>query len=380
MPAGSRRMRVDPVLSDGLCKIPFDNGWSSAGQKSRTCLEVRDNLYPITKEYCSLFFFSPIAIMRENRRRLWRQNGGRQEPGVPAKERLSPFFLELYAAYGGRTEEEMAVTERDMENYVETLIASLQREFGRRLLYVGLQGSWMRGEASEGSDIDIMAVLDELSPADMDAYRRVVKSLDYADRSCGFLCGRKDLADWNRCEICHLVHTTKDCLGRLSELVPEYGKEDVVEYVRIMTGNLYHALCHSRVHGWRPGEESEETLKEGGERAEAAWEKMLKEAFKQAFFILQNKQYVESGIFAVSRAALLGLLFGMDEEVLKQAMEGRAPAAEEWAFKEREDGSGSREQAIVQEQRFALLFDWCRQTLEWAADVPSWQKTEKEWT
>lgn len=258
----------------------------------------------------------------------------------------------------------MTVTQKDMENYVDTLITALRKEFGRRLLYVGLQGSWMRGEASEDSDIDIMAVLDELSLADMDAYRRVVKSLNYADRSCGFLCGRKDLADWNRCEICHLVHTTKDCFGRLSELVPEYGKEDVVEYIRIMTGNLYHALCHSRVHGWRPEETFAGTTGENGEREEAAWEKMLREGLKQTFFILQNKQYVESGFFAVSRAELLGLLSGTDEEVLKLAMKGKASAAER--------------QAALSEQRFALLFNWCRQTLEWASGALSGQETEKE--
>ena len=237
----------------------------------------------------------------------------------------------------------MTVTQKDMENYVDTLITALRKEFGRRLLYVGLQGSWMRGEASEDSDIDIMAVLDELSPADMDAYRRVVKSLEYADRSCGFLCGRKDLLEWNRCEICHLVHTTRDCFGRLAGLVPEYTKEDVLEYIRIMTGNLYHALCHSRVHG-----------------KEAAWENMLQDACKQAFFILQNKRYVESGTFAVSKAELLELLSGTDARVLEQAMGGKSGKAGK-AF--RAEGAD-----LTPEQRFALLFDWCRQTLVWAAD------------
>ena len=149
----------------------------------------------------------------------------------------------------------MAAIQNEVLEYVKTLTEALREEFGERLLYVGLQGSCMRGEATENSDIDIMAVLDVLNPADMDAYRRVVKSLEYADRSCGFLCGRKDLLEWNRCEICHLVHTTRDCFGRLAGLVPEYTKEDVLEYIRIMTGNLYHALCHSRVHGkeaaWR---------------------------------------------------------------------------------------------------------------------------------
>lgn len=249
----------------------------------------------------------------------------------------------------------MAAIQNEVSEYVKTLTDALREEFGERLLYVGLQGSWMRGEATENSDIDIMAVLDVLNPEDMDAYRRVVKSLEYADRSCGFLCGRKDLLEWNRCEICHLVRTTKDCFGRLAGLVPEYTKEDVLEYIRIMTGNLYHALCHSRVHG-----------------KEAAWENMLQDACKQAFFILQNKRYVESGTFAVSKAELLELLSGTDARVLEQARGGKAGKAGK-AF--RAEGSD-----LTPEQRFALLFDWCRQTLVWAADRSCGRKVEKEST
>ena len=246
----------------------------------------------------------------------------------------------------------MAAIQNEVSEYVKTLTEALREEFGERLLYVGLQGSCMRGEATENSDIDIMAVLDVLNPADMDAYRRVVKSLEYADRSCGFLCGRKDLLEWNRCEICHLVHTTRDCFGRLAGLVPEYTKEDVLEYIRIMTGNLYHALCHSRVHG-----------------KEAAWENMLQDACKQAFFILQNKRYVESGTFAVSKAELLELLSGTDARVLEQAMGGKSGKA----F--RTEGPD-----LTPEQRFVLLFDWCRQTLVWAADRSCGRKVEKEST
>ena len=44
----------------------------------------------------------------------------------------------------------------DIEKYVDELIRSLQDEFGERLIYVGLQGSFRRGEADENSDIDIM--------------------------------------------------------------------------------------------------------------------------------------------------------------------------------------------------------------------------------
>lgn len=256
----------------------------------------------------------------------------------------------------------------DVKDYVTKLTAALKKEFGERLLYVGLQGSYLRKEAGDASDIDIMAVLDALEPEDMDAYRRVVKGLEHADRSCGFLCGRRELAEWNRCEICHLLHTTMDCFGRLKELVPEYTQDDVLRYIRLMTGNLYHELCHSRVHGFAPeaapGDGTPERkapakLRKEGSPERTDWERLLPGAFKQAFFILQNKQYLESGVFAIRRAELLPLLSGTDRRVLQEEglASGSAPEAQETA------GAKKR---LSAEGRFALLFDWCRETLDWA--------------
>ena len=43
-----------------------------------------------------------------------------------------------------------------VEDYLQNLIDSTKDEFGDRLLYVGLHGSYRRGEATESSDIDIM--------------------------------------------------------------------------------------------------------------------------------------------------------------------------------------------------------------------------------
>ena len=54
----------------------------------------------------------------------------------------------------------------DIERYLFTLIERLTVCFGSRLLYIGLQGSYLRGEATEESDIDIMAVIDGLSVSD----------------------------------------------------------------------------------------------------------------------------------------------------------------------------------------------------------------------
>ena len=51
----------------------------------------------------------------------------------------------------------------DIEFYLTSAVDGLKSCFGERLLYVGLQGSYLRGEATEESDIDLMVVIDRLS-------------------------------------------------------------------------------------------------------------------------------------------------------------------------------------------------------------------------
>ena len=87
------------------------------------------------------------------------------------------------------------------DSYISSLIVLLKEAFQDRLLYVGLQGSYLRGEARETSDIDLMVVIDGLTPSDLDAYRGIIGSLPHPELSCGFLCGKADLACWNPLEI-----------------------------------------------------------------------------------------------------------------------------------------------------------------------------------
>ncbi len=216
----------------------------------------------------------------------------------------------------------------NIENYISNLTDLLQVQFGPRLLYVGLQGSYLRGEATEDSDIDIMTVIDGLDVPDLDAYRAVIGSMEHADRSCGFICGRTDLANWNPLEIFHLLHSTKDYYGELSALVPAYTEQDIRNFIKLSLNNLYHEICHRRIHG-----KAENT-------AEA-----LPAIYKGVFFILQDLYYLTHGKFVGTKAELLQLTKGADHAVLERSM---APAEE------------IRENFC---EDFALLFAWCRDTL-----------------
>ena len=78
----------------------------------------------------------------------------------------------------------------DLDKYLADLILNCRSAFGERLLYMGLQGSWLRGEAHENSDIDIMVILDRFSARDMDTYRGILREIGFYERSCGFICGK----------------------------------------------------------------------------------------------------------------------------------------------------------------------------------------------
>ena len=101
----------------------------------------------------------------------------------------------------------------DLDKYLHDLILNCQSAFEERLLYIGLQGSYLRSEARENSDIDIMVILDRFSVQDMDQYREVLKRIGFYERSCGFICGKEEMKRWNPLEVCQLRHTTKDLIG-----------------------------------------------------------------------------------------------------------------------------------------------------------------------
>lgn len=216
----------------------------------------------------------------------------------------------------------------DIESYVLKLAASMKNAFGERLAYLGLQDSYMRGEANGNSDIDIMTVICGMTVNDMDIYRDVLRNAGSYERSCGFICGKEELSCWNPLEICHLLHTTKDIHGVLAELVPAYTRDDIINYVRLSAGNLYHELCHRYIHA--------DTQKNIG---------LLPRSYKQVFFILQNLYYLKKGIFCTDSRELAACLEGKDREVLETRT--RLTRGESFDF----------------DLAFELILTWCKDTL-----------------
>lgn len=217
-----------------------------------------------------------------------------------------------------------------IETYTEKLLEHLKDRFGERLVYLGLQGSYLRNEAHENSDIDIMAVIDGITVEDLKRYRETLVDVGDYEKSCGFLCGREELAAWNPLEACHLVHTTKDLYGTLSEYLPEYTVEDEKNFIKVSVGSLYHELCHRYLYASR-----EKNIAR------------LPAACKQIFYILQNLCFLETGVFHNSKAELLCHLAGQDREVFVLSQQLQEATEFEFDF----------------DAALSLLLTWCRDTL-----------------
>ena len=188
----------------------------------------------------------------------------------------------------------------DLNKYLADMIMNCRSAFGERLLYVGLQGSWLRGEAHENSDIDVMVILDRFSVRDMDTYRGILKEIGSYEKSCGFICGKDEMKHWNPLEVCQLRHTTKDLVGVLSDYLPPATREDEINYVNLSLGNLYHELCHRYIH-------------EDREKNAAK----LRSTCKGVFFLIQNMHFLESSHFILTKTGLKEAVSSEDRRVLE---------------------------------------------------------------
>ncbi len=210
----------------------------------------------------------------------------------------------------------------EIDKYLKDLLKECKGAYGKRLLYMGLQGSYMRGEANENSDIDIMLIIDGFTVSDMDAYKRILSQIGNFDRSCGFICGKDEISRWNPLEVLQLLHTTKDVYGTLSDHLPEASREDEINYVKISLGNLYHELCHRYIHADR----EKNTVKFRG-------------TCKGLFFLIQNLYYLQSGDFVITKKELKESVCEEDRAVLE--------------LTELSDGYDF-------DKAFSAVFDWCQ--------------------
>ena len=173
-----------------------------------------------------------------------------------------------------------------------------------------------------------MVVIDEMKPNDLKEYKKVLKEIGNYDKSCGFICGSKELLNWNPQEICHLLNTTADYYGTLEDFVPKYNRRDIADYIKLSTGNLYHMLCHRYVH-----DDIEKNKMK------------LPLIYKDIFYILQNVYYFENGEFIQTKSKMESILCGSDRKIWMLLNEINE---KEYEF----------------DSAFEIVYNWCCEILE----------------
>lgn len=191
----------------------------------------------------------------------------------------------------------------DIEVWMGELAEKLTGRFGDRLLFLGLQGSYGRGEAGEDSDIDVVTVLDRVELEDLDEYRAAVRGMPEGEKACGFLCGAAELKSWPKYDLCQLARDVRAYRGELGPLLPPLGREDLAQAAAIGASGIYHAAVHTYLYAPKDN-----------------WPGFLKEAHKGAFFALRALYELRTGESVRAKRDLLPRLSGDEREILAYSL------------------------------------------------------------
>ena len=195
----------------------------------------------------------------------------------------------------------------NITSWLDNFLQALDSSFGARVWFVGLQGSYARTEAHDGSDIDTVVILDTLTPADLEKYRAMLDTLPHRELVCGFFAGKDELLAWEASDLFQFSHDTKPIRGRLDALLPCLDTAAVRRAAKIGACNIYHACVHNLLH----------------ERSTD----ILKGLYKSAAFVLQATSFLQTGKYTPRHAELLTALLPADRDILDTFLRLKAGAA-----------------------------------------------------
>ncbi len=184
----------------------------------------------------------------------------------------------------------------DIRAWTDAFSDALHQTFGDRVWFIGLQGSYARGEATDMSDIDPVVILDKLSASDIQAYRAMLDTLPHRELICGFLGGKSELLHWEPADLFQLYHDTHPIEGSLDLLIPLLGEGATDRAIRNGACNIYHGCVHNMLF-----DKSEE---------------ILRGLYKSAAFVLQAVHFQRTGVFVHSQKELCPLLDASDRVIL----------------------------------------------------------------
>ena len=185
----------------------------------------------------------------------------------------------------------------EISSWMDKFVGALDASFKNRVWFVGLQGSYGRGEATETSDIDVVVILDELTAQDIQIYNAILDTLPNRELICGFVSGTQELLNWEPSDLFQFYHDTTPIKGSLDELLSVIDKTAIARAIKIGACNIYHGCVHNMLH-----EKSDE---------------ILKGLYKSASFVVQAICFQETGCYIKSQKDLLVKVSGDEKSIVE---------------------------------------------------------------
>ena len=173
----------------------------------------------------------------------------------------------------------------DINAWLDEFLKNLNAVFGSRVWFVGLQGSYGRGEATETSDIDVVVILNEFTVADIQAYNQLLDTLPHRELICGFVSGKDEIMNWEPADLFQFYNDTTPIKGSLDELLKKIDNVAVDRAIKIGSCNIYHGCVHNMLHTKN--------------------EDILKGLYKAASFVVQAIVFKQTGDYIKHQNQLL---------------------------------------------------------------------------
>ena len=185
----------------------------------------------------------------------------------------------------------------EISSWMDKFVGALDASFKNRVWFVGLQGSYGRGEATETSDIDVVVILDELTAQDIQIYNAMLDTLPNRELICGFVSGKQELLNWEPSDLFQFYHDTTPIKGSLDELLSVIDEITIARAIKSGACNIYHGCVHNMLH-----EKSDE---------------ILKGLYKSAYFVVQAICFQETGCYIKSQKDLLVKVSGDEKSIVE---------------------------------------------------------------
>ena len=213
----------------------------------------------------------------------------------------------------------------DIQTWIDLFLKALNQTFGDRVWFVGLQGSYARGEACETSDVDMVVILDELSASDIQVYNAMLDTLPHRELICGFLSGKKELLHWEPADLFQFYYDTKPIVGSLDALQPLLDDGAIDSAIKTGVCNIYHGCVHNMLYEKR--------------------EEILRGLYKSASFVIQAIYFRKTGEYIRYQKELSNLVSSEDKIIVDTFMELK------------------KGEIIDLDKMSEILFNWCRKRI-----------------